>query len=73
VFSDPGGGALSVAAPVEVTGACAVGSVFGLFSPHAAISAVPAVAPTPINASLRSASLLDSKPSTWSVAISSAM
>jgi hypothetical protein len=70
VFSEPGGGALSVAPPVEVTGASAVG--FRL-SPHAAMSAVAAVAPTPIKANLRNASRRDSNPSTWSVAISSAM
>ena len=62
VFSEPGGGPFStVAPPVEVTGASAVGF---LPSPHAAISAVAAVAPTPINASLRKASRLDSNPST---------
>ena len=57
-------------APVEVAGA----SVVGLsLPPHAAISAVAAAAPTPSRASLRRASRLDSRPSTWSVAISSAM
>src|SRR5690348_10106734 len=50
MFSLPGGGALSVAAPVDVTGAC---DVFCEDSPHAAINAEAAAAPTPNRASLR--------------------
>ena len=75
-LSDPGGGALAVAgwlavtAPVDVAGASVVGFLFSL---HAAISDVAAAVPTPSSASLRRASRLDSNPSTWSVAISSAM
>ena len=61
VFSDPGGGALTVAGSFEVTGASEVGC---LFSPHAAINAVAAAVPTPSNASRRRASRLDSNPST---------
>jgi hypothetical protein len=74
-FSIPGGTGFAVAAPLEVTGASAVGVPFAGFSEglHAAISAEAAVAPTPISASLRMASRLDISPSTWSVAISSAM
>jgi hypothetical protein len=59
-FSDPGGAALDVAGPLDVTGAFEV----VLFSPHAAISAVAAVALIPSNASRRSASRRDNKPST---------
>jgi hypothetical protein len=74
-FSIPGGRGFAVAAPLEVTGALAVGVSFAGFSalPHAAISAEAAVAPTPMSASLRMASRRDISPSTWSVAISSAM
>lgn len=61
VFSDPGGGVLTVAGSFDVTGAFDVGC---LFSPHAAINAVAAAAPTPSSASLRRASRLDSNPST---------
>ena len=76
ILSDPGGGALpeadslDVTAPVDVAGASVVGF---LFSPHAAIRAVAAAVPTPSSASLRRASRRDIRPSTWSVAISSAM
>jgi hypothetical protein len=75
-LSDPGGGALAVAgwldvtAPVDVAGASVAGF---LFSPHAAMSDVATAVPTPSSASLRMASRLDISPSTWSVAISSAM
>jgi hypothetical protein len=44
-----------------------------LFPPQAVISAPAAVAPTPISAIRRKASRRDIRPSTWSVAISSAM
>jgi hypothetical protein len=75
-LSEPGGGALAVAdalevtAPVDVAGASVVGFLFSL---HAAIKDVAAAVPTPSSASLRRASRLDISPSTWSVAISSAM
>lgn len=74
-FSIPGGGALSVAAPLEVTGASAVAVSSAGFSAvlHAAIKLEAAVAPTPMRASRRIASRRDINPSTWSVAISSAM
>ena len=75
-LSDPGGGALAVAGSLDVTAPVDVAdaSVAGfLFSPHAAINAVAAAVPTPSSPSLRSASRLDNSPSTWSVAISSAM
>src|SRR6476661_7829366 len=74
--SDPGGGGLAVAgwlevtAPVDVAGASVVGFLLPL---HAAISDVAAAVPTPSSANRRMASRLDSNPSTWSVAISSAM
>src|SRR4051794_633507 len=74
--SDPGACGLAVAgwlvvtAPVDVAGASDVGFLLSL---HAAISDVAAAVPTPSSASLRRASRLDSNPSTWSVAISSAM
>ena len=61
VFSEPGGGALTVAGSLEVTGASVVGC---LFSPQAAIRAVAAAVPTPSKASRRRASRLDSNPST---------
>src|ERR1700742_3311551 len=60
-LADPGGGALDVAAPLDVTGALEVGV---LFSPQAAISAVAAAAVIPSSASRRRASRLDNKPST---------
>jgi hypothetical protein len=75
-LSDPGGGALGVAgaldvaAPVDVADASVVGFLFSL---HAAMSDVAAAVPSPSSASLRRASRLDISPSTWSVAISSAM
>jgi hypothetical protein len=61
VFSDPGGGALSVAGAVDVAVAPDVGF---LSSAHAAISAVAAAVPTPSRASRRSASRRDIRPST---------
>ena len=69
-LSDPGGGALVVAGPLDVTGASAVGFLSSL---HAAISAVAAAVLNPSSASRRKASRLDIRPSTWSVAISSAI
>jgi hypothetical protein len=66
----PGGGAFLVAGALDVTGASAAGFSLVL---QAAIKVEAAVAPTPIRASLRSASRLENRPSTWSVAISSAM
>src|SRR4051794_33014547 len=50
VFSTPGGGAAAVAAPLEATGASAVGVAPPGFSafPHAAISAEAAAVPTPM-------------------------
>jgi hypothetical protein len=60
-FSVPGGAALEVAGPLDVTGAFEVGFLSSL---HAAISAVAAAVLTPSSASLRRASRLDNKPST---------
>jgi hypothetical protein len=60
-FSVPGGAALEVAGPLDVTGAFEVGLLSSL---HAAISAVAAAVLTPSSASLRRASRLDNKPST---------
>jgi hypothetical protein len=62
--SIPGGLALEVAAPEEVTGAFAVGLLFWLLSLQAAIRAVAAPALTPSSASRRRASRLDNRPST---------
>ncbi|UUO04300.1 hypothetical protein M4D79_08560 [Mycolicibacterium novocastrense] len=66
----PGGGALCVAVPLDVAG---VSDFCSWFWPHAANNAVAPAVPTPSSASRRSASRRDSRPSTWSVAISSAM
>src|SRR6267154_3032570 len=59
--SIPGGLALDVAAPEEVTGAFAVGLLLSL---HAAIRSLAAAVPTPSRASRRRASRRDNKPST---------
>jgi len=69
-LSIPGGGALGDAGSVEVAGALLAVCLFSL---HAAMSALAAPALTPSSVRRRSASRLDSSPSTWSVAISSAM
>ena len=66
-LSVPGGGALAVAAPLDVTAAPVVVGAFPagvLFSPQAAISAVAAAVLTPSSASRRRASRLDNRPST---------
>jgi hypothetical protein len=60
-LADPGGGALDVAASLDVTGAF---EAVVFFSPHAAISAVAVAVVIPSSASLRRASRLDNKPST---------
>jgi hypothetical protein len=73
---DPGGGALAVAGSVDLAGSLdgAGASAAGVSSLlHAAIRAVAAAVPMPSRARRRRASRLDSRPSTWSVAISSAM
>src|SRR3954447_5711862 len=57
----PGGTALEVAGPLDVTGAFEVGFFPSL---HAAISAVAAAVLTPRSASRRRASRLDNNPST---------
>ena len=60
-FADPGGGALDVAASLDVTGAF---EVVVFFSPHAAISAASAAVVIPSSPNRRRASRLDNKPST---------
>ncbi len=69
----PGGGWFEAEAPVAdgEDGDEARGADFRL--PQAVINAPAAAVPTPSSASRRRASRRDSRPSTWSVAISSAM